>query len=202
MKLYRPEGQQILKELELSNFNMSLNIEDDENFSIEDLLGDFSMPNLPDEEEYVDYYAEGRYEDAKQRYLRSFQLLSSRNNLAYMLRRGEISTVVYDGVTYSVETLLQPGIEEKEPYSLVNYALYISYDNGQYDYNKGFQFLLKYKETGHLLDAASWWFGLKQDEELEGYIVCMWLAELDLNIFETKEDIEKQMNMIFPESIK
>ena len=202
MKLYKPEGQQILRELELSNFNMSLNIEEDMDFSIEDLLEDFSVPNLSGEGEYVDYYAEGRYEEAKQRYLRSFQLLSSRNNLAYMLRRGEISTVVYDGVTYSVETLLHPGIEEKEPYSLVNYALYISYDSGQYDYSKGLQFLLKYKETGHLLDAASWWFGLKQNEELEGYIVCMWLAELDLNIFETKEDIEKQMNMIFPGSIK
>ena len=202
MKLYKPEGQQILKELELSSFNMNLNVEDDVDFSIEDLLGNFSMKDLSDEEEYVDYYAEGRYEDAKQRYLSSFQLLSSRNNLAYMLRRGEISSVVYEGVTYSVEMLLQPGIEEKEPYSLVNYALYISYDNGQYDYSKGLQILLKYKETGHLLDAASWWFGLKQDEELEGYIVCMWLAELDLNIFETKEDIEKQLNMIFPESIK
>lgn len=202
MKLYKPEGQQILRELELSNFNMSLNIEEDMDFSIEDPLEDFSVSNLSGEGEYVDYYAEGRYEEAKQRYLRSFQLLSSRNNLAYMLRRGEISTVVYDGVTYSVETLLQSGIEEKEPYSLVNYALYISYDSRQYDYSKGLQFLLKYKETGHLLDAASWWFGLKQNEELEGYIVCMWLAELDLNIFETKEDIEKQMNMIFPGSIK
>lgn len=167
MKLYKPEGQQILRELELSNFNMSLNIEEDMDFSIEDPLEDFSVSNLSGEGEYVDYYAEGRYEEAKQRYLRSFQLLSSRNNLAYMLRRGEISTVVYDGVTYSVETLLQSGIEEKEPYSLVNYALYISYDSRQYDYSKGLQFLLKYKETGHLLDAASWWFGLKQNEELE-----------------------------------
>lgn len=202
MKLYKPEGQQILKELDLSNFNISLSMEDDEDFSIDDLLEDFSVSNISGEEEYVDYYAEGKYEEAKQRYLRSFQLLSSRNNLAYMLRRGEITSVTFEGVTYSVDTLLQPGVEEKEPYSLVNYALYISYDCGQYDYVKGLQFLMKYKETGHLLEAASWWFGLKQKGELEGYIVCMWLAELDLNIFETKEELEKQVSMIFPGSIK
>lgn len=46
------------------------------------------------------------------------------NNLAYMLRRGEIGSVAYKGIEYSVPELLKAGVEAGEGFSLVNMALY------------------------------------------------------------------------------
>ena len=135
-------------------------------------------------------------------YLQNFELLSSRNNLAYMLRRGEISSVKRDGVDYSVEELLKDGVKTREPYSLMNFALYISFENRCFKYESGLNFLKQYLEDGHLLEAASWWYKLKQNGELEGYIVLMWLCDLGLGIFESKEELKRTVDVCFPNLVK
>lgn len=200
IKEYVPEGRSLLEDLDLSSFKISLETVK-EKTELDDFLNE--IKNATDaKEKHVDYYAQGRYEEAKNQYLKHFDALSCRNNLAYMLRREEIQSVLYEGISYSVEELLQNGIALKEPYSLINYALYISWNKDYYDYNVGLTFLIQYKDSGHLLEAASWWYKLKRDGEAEGYIVLMWLCDVDLGIFETKEELEKEAKMRFPNQIK
>ena len=38
--------------------------------------------------------------------------------------------------------------------------------------------------------------------ELEGYLVLMWLCDLNLGIFETKEELEKKAMILFPRLIE
>lgn len=198
IKEYVPEGRSLLANLDLSNFEISLEPEEEhKETTIDKFLSEQISSSQDVKEEYVDYYAQGRYEDAKIQYIKNFKMLSCRNNLAYMLRRGEITSVQYGGIDYSVEELLQEGIVAKEPYSLINYALFISWKNGRYNYNAGLTFLRQYKDSGHLLEAASWWYKLKREGELEGYVVSMWLCDLDLSLFETKEELKKQVELRF-----
>ena len=201
IKDYVPEGRNLIEDLDLSNFKLTLeNEQAKKDTELDDLLKE--IKSVGDAEKYVDYYAQGMYEEAKKQYLKHFDMLSCRNNLAYMLRRGEIKNVYYEGISYSVEELLQAGIMSCEPYSLVNYAIYISWNKDHYNYNIGLTFLRQYKDSGHLLEAASWWYKLRRDGEAEGYLVLMWLSDLGLGLFETKEDLEKEARKLFPNLIK
>ena len=201
IKGFMPEGQMILEGLDLSGFSLNL-----DNSPVPDVKMVDSKKNNDvnsfDEERYIDYYAEGNYEEAKKSYMRSFELLSSRNNLAYMLRRGEIASVKKDGVDYSVEELLKEGVKALEPYSLINFALYTSFADGCFRYEIGLAFLKQYKTEARLLEAASWWYKLKQNGELEGYVVLMWLCDMGLGIFETKEELKKVVDEHFPNLVE
>lgn len=150
-----------------------------------------------DNSKFADYYAQGDYLKAKEQYLMTFENLASRNNLAYMLRRGEIDEVAYNGITYDVTKLLQQGIQENEPYSIMNYALFISFKNGAYLYDSGLAFLEKHKGGCNLLPVAGWWLKLKRQDELEGYIVISWLCDLGLYDFETSAKLKEGMQSQF-----
>ncbi|MDU5290299.1 MAG: hypothetical protein E6177_07660 [Clostridium sp.] len=202
IKNYVPEGKEILEDLDFSNFKIELGTDSyEKEIQEDDTLSELEGATH-DVEEYIDYYSLGEYEKAKNQYLKNFNLLSCRNNLAYMLRRGEVKSVIYGGNSYSVEELLQEGIAANEPYSIINYTLYISWGKDHYDYDKGKKYLMCKKDTVHLLDAAGWWYNLKQKGELEGYLVLMWLCDLNLGIFETKEELEKKAKMLFPRLIE
>lgn len=200
IKKFMPEGQSILDGLDLSTFDINL-----EPSPLPDLKTNETRErkneNAFESERYIDYYAEGKYEEAKRIYLQNFEMLSSRNNLAYMLRRGEISSVSRDGKNYSVEELLEDGVKAYEPYSLMNFALFISSENGCFKYESGLDFLKQFVEDGHLLEAASWWYKLKQNGELEGYVVLMWLCDLGLGIFESKEELKRTVDVCFPNHV-
>ena len=163
-------------------------------------LGFDPAPNFDsskDDFEYVDYYSQGDYLKAKKQYLMTFENLASRNNLAYMLRRGEIDEVTYNGITYDVAKLLQQGIQENEPYSIMNYALFISFEKGIYLYNSGLAFLEKHKGDCNLLSVTSWWLKLKRQDELEGYMVISWLCDLGLYDFEISAKLKERMQLLF-----
>lgn len=198
IKGFIPEGQIILDSLDLATFSINLESLSAKNA---DMIVSKEV-DLYEEDKYIDYYAEGQYEEAKNMYLRSFESLASRNNLAYMLRRGEISSVKKDGVEYSVEELLKDGIMALEPYSLINFALYTSFVNGRFRYEVGLAFLKQYREKGHLLEAAGWWCKLKQKGELEGYVVIMWLCDMGLYIFDSKEELKKKVDEQFPNYVE
>ena len=114
-----------------------------------------------------------------------------------MLRRGEIDEVTYNGITYDVAQLLQQGVQENEPYSIMNYALFISFEKGTYLYNPGLAFLEKHKGDCNLLSVTSWWLKLKRQDELEGYMVISWLCDLGLYDFETSAKLKAIMQSLF-----
>ena len=196
IKQYNPEGQELLDELDFENFRLSIEESIEEIQTKETLRIKFNPATV----QY--YYSEGRYEDAKKQYLLSFSTLESRNNLAYMLRRGEIESVHYGGIDYSVEMLLQDGIDAKEPYSIINYALHISCVNGHYDYKKGLYYLMPFADKSNLLDVAIWWHSLKQKGDLEGYVVCMWLCDLGLDHSESIVNLKEQVEKTYSDLIE
>lgn len=153
------------------------------------------------QENNEDFYSKHEYEKAKARYLLSFESIGSRNNLAYMLRRKEISSVYYEGKKYTVPDLLKEGVECGEPYSLLNYALYISEKDDIFLYSEGLNFLKKNAKGTSLLNAAMWWYDLKKNNEFEGFIVSMWLCDLNLSLFDSKEDLMAKCNILFPNII-
>lgn len=203
LKYYMPEGKQLIDHLDLSEFTVCLHPDNLGEMDDAGILNELLQRSGKDgQDEYVDYYAIGEYEKAKHQFMGNLQSLSNRNNLAYMLRRNEIKSVELKGTTYSVEDLLKEGIEAKEPFSLMNYALYISQVNGTYIYDDGLQFLRHYQDSSKLLETFIWWNQLKQSGELEGYLVLMWLCDLNLGIFDTKEELEKMANILYPDAIE
>ncbi len=205
IKEYSPEGENLIESLDLSSFSMDpeilLSKQNDEMGETRGIISDATLASTYLDDN-VDYYALGRYEEAKKQYLEYFDILSSRNNLAYMLRRGEIHSVIHEGISYSVEDLLKDGIAAQEPYSLINYALHIAWNKDHYNYNTGLVFLMQYRDTSPLLSAASWWYKLRREGEAEGYVVLMWLCDMDLGLSGTKEELEVAAKKKFIDLIK
>lgn len=96
------------------------------------------------------------------------------NNLGYMLRRGEISEVVIDGISYDIPELLNKGVNEEKPFFLVNMALYVSIMGDFVDMRRG-NCYLKRLDRNMAAAVRTWWEKLAQQGELEGYIVLYWL---------------------------
>ena len=128
------------------------------------------------------HYEMSEFEKAKAAFLVAYKKGNTTvsNNLAYMLRRGEINDVVIDKKSYSVEELLQEGVIANEPLSITNYALQKAKENDGINYEVGLSIVSALgKLPKHLLNGVySWWSDLAQKGENEGYIVLAWLIEM------------------------
>lgn len=111
-----------------------------------------------------------------------------KNNLAYLIRRGELRSVRIEGskrFPVKAEELLEEGVKGNEGFSHVNYALTIAgfYKNHGGEYGLGLEYLRDHlcALDDCLSDIKRWWLRLaKEKGELEGAIVLMWLYELKL----------------------
>lgn len=112
--------------------------------------------------------------------------LDTRTNLGYMLRRGEIKSVFMDDHDYSIEELLENGINHLDATSLMNNALLLSYKKGKYDYKVGRNYLSQFVGQSDLESTFSWWNGQAQKGDPEGYVVLLWL--LDLKVIDERQD--------------
>lgn len=129
----------------------------------------------------MEYYKSCRYNDAKKSFIFSlYEGINTKTNLGYMLRRKEIDEVVIAERRYTVEELLENGVENMDPTALVNMALFLCYRDGMFDYKVGIEYL---KECSQKIDIVnenvlSWWGGLAKND-LEGILVLLWLLDLD-----------------------
>lgn len=120
-----------------------------------------------------------------------FESISTKNNLAYLYRRGDIKNVIKIEETDSSEVnpkeLLREGVQENEPFSLVNYALTMA--NYDVALNKdsvrdGLDFLInqiKDKDLFHIewQGVLAWWTHVLLDiDDVEGMIVLYWLYRI------------------------
>ena len=128
------------------------------------------------------HYEMSEFEKAKAAFLVAYKKGNTTvsNNLAYMLRRGEIDEVIIDKKSYSVEELLQEGVLANEPFSITNYALQKAKENDGINYELGLSIVsVLRKLPKHFLNGIySWWSDLAQKGENEGYIVLAWLIEM------------------------
>lgn len=130
------------------------------------------------------YYSIKEYDSAKAAFILAYRkgATAVKNNLAYMLRRGEISGVRIEGKEYSVSELLAEGVAENEPFSVVNYALNESKRHSNYDYEYGISIVKHISEAdqSQIYSVYSWWDELAKSGDQEGFVVLAWLIELGL----------------------
>ena len=119
------------------------------------------------------YYENNSIELAVHYFLGSFMLGNSAagNNLAYMLRHDEIPNEIN---IPSISQLLKKGLEIRDPFALVNYALCIV---------KGFQFDVDWEKADKLISEiqytdgiVEWWNTLASQNDSEGHLVIGWLV--------------------------
>ncbi len=104
--------------------------------------------------------------------------LDAETNLGYMLRRKEIKSVFIANHDYSVEELLEKGINHLNPTALMNHALLLSYKDGKYDYEVGKKYLSQFLGKSDLSSTFLWWNSQAKCGDQEGYIVLLWLLDL------------------------
>lgn len=120
-----------------------------------------------------------------------FESISTKNNLAYLYRRGEIQNVIKieenDSSVVNPKELLREGVQENEPFSLVNYALTMT--NYDVELNKdsirdGLDFLINQIKGKDLFPiewqgVSTWWIHVLLDiDDVEGMIVLYWLYKI------------------------
>ncbi len=139
----------------------------------------------------MEFYNKGDFKGAKDMYIILWSSLLARNNLAYMLRRKEIESVERDGIKYTVEELLEQGVQAKNAFSIVNLALYRLMEKPRT--NKNYQEFVNYlyiQFQGNVSTRAiyDWWYMLLLNGEEEGGAVIGALEKLG-NKFVTSEAI-------------
>lgn len=134
--------------------------------------------------------------------------ITIQNNIAYLVRRGDLRCVLidkYEKHPVKAEELLKEGISEKDGFSLINYALAISgfnrNSNGSYEMGLNFLQDCFSPPSDTLNKIKQWWWNLaKENEEIEGMIVFLWLFELgclDLVEESVKENEYSYNDVIF-----
>ena len=128
--------------------------------------------------------------DARRFLHKSFQKsITTKNNLAYLLRRHEIDTIA-TGEDFShfmsPEQLLEEGVQTFEFFSVINYALSVAgiYANEKGDYTVGKDYLTSIKsslrsDSQQWFFVVNWWRDLSLNRnEYEGLVVLTWLYVL------------------------
>ncbi len=162
----------------------------------------YSLPRSPIQKGFA-YYNAGDYNNAKICFLTAYNGEEERTriNLAYMLRRKEIYEVKINGHLMSVERLLDDGVNNNDPYAIINYILYITLKENEIAYNKGLALIRDFEKNkpGQLKVAYdNWWRDLAERSEIEGLLVMAWLLEVGLldeeSSFENLYNIKKKLS--------
>lgn len=136
---------------------------------------------------------------------RAFRMLADsgnrvgRNNLAYMIRRGE--TAPESRSLAGAMELLEPGVRDGDLFSLINMALLLALGVGGEDRWRLADRLIS-MTSRHTGGAMDWWGDLARAGDPEGYLVHLWLlrhgkaAESSLG---TRETLYARVSEAIPE---
>ena len=112
------------------------------------------------------------------------------NNLAYMLRRGEVPP---DIKLTAVAELLAPGLKAQAPLALINYALCLA---------KGFECQMDWEAADRIVATVKgtlpdfdWFCQLAQKGDAEGHLVIGWLARHKIIEDPDGYTVKKRMNL-------
>ena len=114
--------------------------------------------------------------------------VSSKNNLAYLLRRGELrgaEKIDVGPLRLTPQLLLDEGVRQRDPLSLMNYALLVSGARADVlgNITEGRRFLSSFAVSGddRWRSVISRWLKLAAGRlEPEGALVLLWLYELGI----------------------
>lgn len=102
--------------------------------------------------------------------------VSASNNLAYIIRRGEVG----NKSRYSfkdVADLLKAGLQAKDTFSLINMALLWALKVGDPDSWELADKIIQLISTDELAPALDWWLGIARRGDVEGYLVHLWILK-------------------------
>lgn len=146
-------------------------------------------------------YLDDNYEVAAYGFMRGSQLgdIGSRNNLVYMLRRGETKIIpVCNPREYLA--ILKTGLKEGEAFTIVNAALILSEMLGtERDWevaDKLISFL-----SDDCYSVINWWESLGKKGDSEGYLVHLWLIrhnKMERSMLGEIDEIKEQVSLLFP----
>lgn len=163
---------------------------------------------------YVARYRENDVSTDGKSFVTSFyhrDTISTKNNLAYLYRRGEISGVVRlengSWIAVDPKELLREGVNVKEPFSLVNNALILTCYEKEVDKDSvfiGLDFIINHAKNrnNYLIEwqeVLGWWKHVLADvDEIEGLIVFYWLYKIgNINLNEMNNDFRERLSSAY-----
>lgn len=126
----------------------------------------------------------------------AFSDAGENNNLAYIIRRGEVK----DASKYSqkiIAELLKVGVHEREPFSMINMSLFWALNVGGDEAWKLADGIMSNVPVCNISDAAGWWLELGRKGDIEGYLVHYWLlkySKIKVSLLGTKLDIRRRIH--------
>lgn len=157
----------------LSNENNLIRV--DELFELLDSIngiGSFTYSNMA-----MEAYKKRNYAVSEMGYRKAMNLcnddsvcMSYKNNLAYLIRRGEIRNPDQRSAK-EVVLLLRDGTEKKETFSLINMALLWALEFGKESDWDMADNLASFVNRNNIISALQWWYDVANAGEAEGYLV-------------------------------
>lgn len=120
----------------------------------------------------MEAYSKKKYELAE----KAFKDSDSKNNLAYIIRRGEVKDSTEYSLKYVAE-LLKDGVHEKEPFSMINMALLWALNVKGEDNWKLADNIMSMVPRDNVSSALDWWLGVARNGDAEGYLVHYWMLK-------------------------
>lgn len=117
-------------------------------------------------------YSKGKYDIAERMFIET----NSKNNLAYIIRRGEVADPQKYTSKYVAE-LLKDGVHDKEPFSMINMALLWAINVGGIDGWRLADNIMSILPKDEISAAVEWWSDVAKIKDIEGYLVLYWLLK-------------------------
>jgi hypothetical protein len=111
-------------------------------------------------------------------------------NLAYLLRRGEITNASCP----SLDELLMEHLKTNNSFALVNQALRLAKGvDCSVDWNAADNLFRRLQDSANILE---WWFARSQEGDPEGHLVTAWLARHELAMDPEGRQIASRMDLV------
>ena len=118
----------------------------------------------------MEAYANGNFELAE----KAFKESGCKNNLAYMIRRGEVKDPSQYSMTYVAE-LLKEEVQQRDPFAMINMALLWALNVKGEDSWKLADNIMSMVPAENSSFALRWWFDVAREGDVEGYLVHYWM---------------------------
>ena len=123
------------------------------------------------------------------------------NNLAYIIRRGEVKDIKKYSDKYVAE-ILRDGVHNKDTFSMINMALLWALNIGGDEGWRLADKIMSVLSTDNISAAMFWWDDVAKAGDIEGYLVHYWILKYDKLAFSTlgeKDDLLKKIRNEIPE---
>lgn len=120
----------------------------------------------------MEAYSKKNFEIAE----KAFKDSDNKNNLAYIIRRGEVKDSAKYSTKYVAE-LLKDGVHEKEPFSMINMALLWALNVKGEDSWKLADNIMSMMPRDNVSSALDWWLDVARNGDVEGYLVHYWMLK-------------------------